>query len=80
MADFKEQTNSLMVRVIPIYLAAELLCPNPYCERGRINANLGEGLRAVGAGRICHVKRCEDLLQGLFDGRPVEQQECGGGL
>lgn len=32
MADFKEQTNSLMVRVIPIYLAAELLCPNLFWE------------------------------------------------
>lgn len=32
MSDFKEQTNSLMVRVIPIYLAAELLRPNLFQE------------------------------------------------
>lgn len=32
MADFQEKTNLLMVRVIAIYLAGELLCPNLFCK------------------------------------------------
>lgn len=43
MADFKEQTNSLMVRVIPIYLAAELLCPHLFWE-GKDQCKQGRGV------------------------------------
>ena len=43
MADFKEQTNSLMVRVIPIYLAAELWCPNLFWE-GKDQCKPGRGV------------------------------------
>ena len=71
MADFKEQTNSLMVRVIPIYLAAELLCPNLVQRRGRINVEPewggveGERERER-VGCICHVKRREGLLREVY--------------
>lgn len=59
MADFKEQTNSLMVRVIPIYLAAELLCPDLF---------KGGSMRAGGeeAGRICHVKQREECAARVY--------------
>lgn len=83
MADFKEQTNSLMVRVIPIYLAAELLCLKSIRGGGRINASRGE-VRQTGAGLhlSCEAVRgvCVCVLRGLFDSCPAEQQRRGGGL
>lgn len=73
MADFKEQTNSLMVRVIPIYLSAELLCPNLFWEGGGDQWKPGEESSRAGAGCIRHVEQaCEECAQrGLFDRRPV---------
>lgn len=80
MFDFKEQTNSLMVRVIPIYLAAELLCLNPFWE-GKDQCEPGPGGAAEGsrlhlsceAGRGV---RCEVYLTGAR----LNSSESGGGL
>jgi len=60
MADFKEQTNSLMVRVIPIYLAAELLCSNLFWE-WKDQCDAGRG--AADGSRL-HLS-CE-VVQGVF--------------
>lgn len=72
MADFKEQTNPLMVRVIPVYLAAELLCPNLFEGAGEEEdqCRQGEGR----AGCICHVKRCEE------EGKEEEDEESAAGF
>lgn len=79
MADFKEQTNSLMVRVIPIYLAAELLCPNLFLGgEGSMQAEERSGQGESVASVMWSGAR--SAPQGLFDSCPAEQQQCGGGL
>lgn len=65
MADFEKQTNSLMVRVIPIYLAAELLCPNLFWE-GKDQWKLGGEERRRGVGCICHAKSATRLCREVY--------------